>query len=1547
MRIGPRLGRNAAAEQMSFPASKGFPAPEKPRKEKPAIVHGNLPNFAQFVKRQGGLRKLIDQMGDAWQHFAESVGMDHPNLGDLPEAQQNKLVLEAARREFEERYDEIIGTHELHNFPLELYREVSLPDGIDSLKLQGIGNCWSWEESAAQAHWGTGHGDEDYMLRAEVSESAVDWDMTLFLNLDPSTGDDEKEIRLQEGARIEFTGWKDDSGQWQTPKQRIVTAANADAPVPETSAFKGWFRDSKVVDDKGNSGEFDPNDHSITARETKTALDVKETPSTQRYRERGGYSRKVEIDAAKFKALWEAQHPGETLDWNPQRLERLKPLEFVDAHPLVYSDWRGLLDVTDGRHRISEAARRGEPIWVAISDSVILPDSILATANGNSITAGLKTASEVCNLTTPEGYVSGQMYSADEIQEALDIQTPYAKVVLLSHIEVLNWNLGKGFGSSILKEFLAKAAHEGAGACILWPYAMGAMAQEDLVAWYKRHGFVKSENFPSMLEKRLDPSARSIVAIGPRLGRSVTASASLQFGLTHRAGGFDVAAFDMDSDDEDGVPRVGFLQIDCPRPGIAVVQAVDVDENYQRQGISRKLYQMAKDELKARGVHLLKGALEGSGPLQVREQVFGPGNTRYLVGGEEVPVAEARKIMDVDYGRLIAETKIAAVEAPAPSVTETAAFQAWFGDSKVVDAEGQPLIVHHQTHNDIEIFDRMWAANRFGRDPEGIDTVGIWFTEAQDKRHYGPKNVDAYLSIQRPFVLQDYPDGVAWLQLMDMVYPDNKGVPKRLGELEQAKSGRHGATVLRDDLKANGYDGLCLLNTELDGRRQTVWLALEPNQVKSASRNSGQFDPNNHSIIAAVALKYKSIKNAPTDQLPEDMRREAEHTIPDDWGNNDGEAEFVWSFRNVPMTRFEEEDLLGDYENDAEAMEHINELAADVKRNGFTQPIVLGPGGREGNHRLAVAQLLGLKTIPAIVSHKLPRVKEAAVAAPTQPITETPAFKKWFGNSLVKDAQGHPLVVYRGEHGEYQADRDFHSRHPAISFGGPATATLYAEQPNYRDDHAVNPRVYPCYLRIEKPIVNDDSDPFIDFSIIAEALGDDVARRFALKHQEGITDTGRWMEELSETYKSVEQMLTRDPHMLREVYMMAFPLLDDGEFIQALQAKGYDGAIHGPYGEGDHDEAEYKIFDASQAKSAIGNNGEFDLKNKSITAAADTPAITETPAFRSWFQGSKVVDAQGNPLVVYHGTSARFDTFEFGDIGFHVGTQGQAHARENAPDKTPGGDWNVMPLYASIKHPLRTKDAGNWNSFHDTLWAVNQAVGGKLGHLEETLRAELSTSLKGIPAGSLSKDTSYQVNKPLLHRIQQELIQLGYDGIVYGNDFEDEESDGESWIAFSSNQIKSAIANSGQYDSAKPGITAKLLTHHAGSALLQTLEQGRAEIARLAQQEYDAWAQDEEGYDEELGAGGICDAVANAIGGWLAGQGIDSTEGGQDGDDHAFQIAYNDTEAYEVDIPPSVYETGGGYRWTKRPDVTIAPEDVIVYKIHRADLGGGGDMDEQ
>jgi len=113
------------------------------------------------------------------------------------------------------------------------------------------------------------------------------------------------------------------------------------------------------------------------------------------------------------------------------------------------------------------------------------------------------------------------------------------------------------------------------------------------------------------------------------------------------------------------------------------------------------------------------------------------------------------------------------------------------------------------------------------------------------------------------------------------------------------------------------------------------------------------------------------------------------------------------------------------------------------------------------------------------------------------------------------------------------------------------------------------------------------------------------------------------------------------------------------------------------------------------------------------------------------------------------------------------------------------------------------------------------------------------------------------------------------------------------------------------------------------------LLQLRSRIAGAVQKIYDEWKQDEEGVDEEVGCGGICDQVAQAIEGVIAEHIGDAEllQGGQDGDDHAWVIVARGPEAYGVDIPPNVYESGGGYRWKKKQGVAFEPEHVDVFPV--------------
>ncbi len=105
-----------------------------------------------------------------------------------------------------------------------------------------------------------------------------------------------------------------------------------------------------------------------------------------------------------------------------------------------------------------------------------------------------------------------------------------------------------------------------------------------------------------------------------------------------------------------------------------------------------------------------------------------------------------------------------------------------------------------------------------------------------------------------------------------------------------------------------------------------------------------------------------------------------------------------------------------------------------------------------------------------------------------------------------------------------------------------------------------------------------------------------------------------------------------------------------------------------------------------------GDTINIDGKERSVyNSNGDRIAKSEQALrnFYKWLGDSKVVDEQGRPLVVYHGTNAEFDTFDitkFGrtdsgllGVGFYF-----------SPVKFEAGTYggNIMPVYLKMKNPL-------------------------------------------------------------------------------------------------------------------------------------------------------------------------------------------------------------------------------------------------------------------
>ena len=196
--------------------------------------------------------------------------------------------------------------------------------------------------------------------------------------------------------------------------------------------------------------------------------------------------------------------------------------------------------------------------------------------------------------------------------------------------------------------------------------------------------------------------------------------------------------------------------------------------------------------------------------------------------------------------------------------------------------------------------------------------------------------------------------------------------------------------------------------------------------------------------------------------------------------------------------------------------------------------------------------------------------------------------------------------------------------------------------------------------------------------------------------------------------------------------------------------------------------------------------GCYRFINKLVPTFTTLIKLTEytthnTPAFKAWFGGSKVVDKNGDPLVVYHGTSAEFTVFKPWQ---HFGTKEQAQYRLNM---VAAGGGKILAAYLRIEKPLLLEDVGDFDSSGEVSAAIEYRI-PKLSGLHDAVISVVDSSPPHF--------SSEEAEGNGFALIETELRDRGYDGIKYDNA---EEGAGYSYIAFSPNQIKSATDNSGAF----------------------------------------------------------------------------------------------------------------------------------------------------
>lgn len=379
--------------------------------------------------------------------------------------------------------------------------------------------------------------------------------------------------------------------------------------------------------------------------------------------------------------------------------------------------------------------------------------------------------------------------------------------------------------------------------------------------------------------------------------------------------------------------------------------------------------------------------------------------------------------------------------------TDSPAFKNWFGGSKIVNEDGSPKVVYHQTNKDFTVFDNSnpVAAQNDGETPNGYffketdEDIGIGDVSLAEQRN-GDKQMAVYLSIKNPLKFVNRAAAVRWYKqnipeynvVREQYEKMNARYQKQYDDIEAQESevlksdidkdekyrkyeellneedkvledwgedGRKLDRQLRDILtnyfvnNESQYDGIVL---DFDGRRRGVnvksYIAFKPNQVKSVN-NTGAFDPNNNDIMFSVSDDEKNIADF------------------DEYSN----AGFYDIFNNSTKNNF-------------------SGKSWNLKKSNFS----------------------------------IKRGTEAKKALQTS----SKAFKNWFKNSKVVNEDGSPKVMYHGTN-NYGFNIFLQGEYGLFGSGSYFTDNKGVAREYSNNRYGYNRGVYEVYLSIQNPLDAD------------------------------------------------------------------------------------------------------------------------------------------------------------------------------------------------------------------------------------------------------------------------------------------------------------------------------------------------------------------------------------------------------------------------------------------------------------------------------------------
>lgn len=481
--------------------------------------------------------------------------------------------------------------------------------------------------------------------------------------------------------------------------------------------------------------------------------------------------------------------------------------------------------------------------------------------------------------------------------------------------------------------------------------------------------------------------------------------------------------------------------------------------------------------------------------------------------------------------------------------------------------------------------------------------------------------------------------------------------------------------------------------------------------------------------------------------------------------------------------------------------------------------------------------------------------------------SQAPEFKFWFGQSKIVDKDGKPKVMYHGtarditEFKPKQANAIFLTDNPdfAESFAAMSARWMGRHADQFLSSKQLEAGKKSAIAKIKKDYNKGDllRQKFID-AINGESndFYEDAMEYVGKEYQRMLPSAENIMpvfikaeypfdyenkDHIDALYKGLVAELGEDFAGRRERYESGdWSAIEDETVQMVIKQLGFDSFY---VSEGTN--KNLAVYSPTQIVSATGNVGaygqrpitaeeaaRFDMTEEQAAEAQKRGDIRfslrsapTTPEFKRWFGDSKVVDADGKPMVVFH-ASTNFEGYEFkkspkvnrtgNPDGYYFSpspSDAADYARDleyvadriNNPEKydrdypipyAQGAE--IIPVYLSVKNPYdykaKTKPSREMiRQFEKELREDNPNLG------DDWISEKLDIFKEGRwPSISFPTDAMTRVIKS-----------GGYDGM----------KDGRHWIAFDSNQIKSATGNIGTYDVTSPDIRRSLRSTLPASAI--------------------------------------------------------------------------------------------------------------------------------